>query len=329
MAGEVYQDPDGNLYSIGPDGRRIELGQSQSRGPSLSSIAPKQESNTPEILKNPVVQGLAEKAIPGVGGAVGLFDLLANQKSRGAGALQGAASGAALGSVIPGLGTLAGGAIGGGLGLLKGFFNHKNTKQYEAERWSEAASKFSDKNKATVASLYKSAHAPGDKGEKWTPEVAAAAIKDPISIWGQQGMLNTFGNDYFDKMDEFQRYAAAQAAIDAGLVKNDHGDIIITNPEKLKSLTEGAYKNADYRKAYDSWKKTEKKPSLSSIAPGGQDPTVAAANVMANAQKQIANQSAQASRQQSLLGLVQGLSGQNQAQVANYGGFTGAKNPYL
>lgn len=308
MAEQVYKDADGSSYVMGPDGRKIPVA-SEAKKPGLESIAP----------------SLLEEVIPGAAGAAGMFDLLTNQKSKGAGALQGAASGAALGSVFPGVGTVAGGLIGGGLGLAKGFFNHKNTKEYQAD------------NTATLAKQFKGAPADQQKllsslrtaTPGATKESQALAMKDPTAMWGSYGMLNTFGKDYFDKMDEFQRYAATQAAIDNGLFDPEKGDMLITDAAKLKSLTEGAYKNADYRKAYDSWKKTEKSPALSSIAPGGSDPQVAAANIMAGAQKQIATQSAEQTRKQNLLGIVQSMAGQGQARVADYGGFGAKKNPYL
>lgn len=43
----------------------------------------------------------------------------------GSDALSGAGTGAALGSIVPGLGTLAGGLIGGGIGLVSGLFQKK------------------------------------------------------------------------------------------------------------------------------------------------------------------------------------------------------------
>lgn len=334
----IYTDPDGRRYMIGADGsKNYERGAPVPNQSPLSSLAGIAPALTEPLVDNALKQTVGDSlSLSGIGsagnyiapglGVLGAYDLLTNNRGKAGGALQGAASGAAIGSFFPGAGTAIGAGVGGLVGLAKGFFDRKSTKEQVQERWGKLAES-APGSKAQISELYKSAHASGDKGEKWTPEVAAAAIKDPTSIWGQYGMLNTFGDDYFSKMDEFQRYAASQAAIDNGLVKNRKGDIIITDPTKLKSLTESAYKNADYRKAYDAWKKTEKSPkaSLSSISPNAE---VAAANIMAGAQKQIANQSAQQTKQQSLLGLLSQNTGQPR-RVADYGAFSGARNPYL
>lgn len=55
------------------------------------------------------------------------------------GILEGASSGASIGSVIPGLGTTAGGIIGGGLGLLGGLFGKGGNSRKDQERLMEKA----------------------------------------------------------------------------------------------------------------------------------------------------------------------------------------------
>lgn len=197
--------------------------------------------------------GAAGNAILPLAGAVGAYDVLTSRRGGWGGAAEGAASGAAMGSYFG----LPGAGIGAAIGGLVGYFDkHKTTKQYEAERWKDTNSKFDkDPNQPFVQHLASVAHPEGDTGQAWTPEVAAKALQDPIAMWGTQGMLNTFGPDYFNKMTEFQRYAATKAAIDNGLLKADHGDIIVTDPEKLKSLLESAYSNKDYLSEYNAWKK--------------------------------------------------------------------------
>jgi hypothetical protein len=333
MAGTVYVDEKGQPYQVGPDGRKIPVAGK----PSLADIAaPLAVDKVKDVALSKLPEG-GSLSLSGIGsagnyiapglGLLGAYDLATNDRGKVGGALQGAASGAAIGSFFPGPGTAIGAGIGGLAGLAKGFFQHKGTKEYQADNTASLAKTFQGAP-ADQQKLLQSLRNPDPNAPKATKESQALAMKDPTAMWGSYGMLNTFGKDYFDKMDEFQRYAATQAAIDNNLFDPEKGDMLITDPAKLKALTEGAYKNADYRKAYDAWKKTEGKASLSSIAPGAGDPQVAAANVMADAQKQIANQSAQQTKQQNLLGILSQAQGQNQ-RVADYKGFTGAKNPYL
>ena len=49
------------------------------------------------------------------------------------GLLGGASKGASIGSAIPGLGTAAGGIIGGGLGLISGIFGSGNSAKQQKE----------------------------------------------------------------------------------------------------------------------------------------------------------------------------------------------------
>lgn len=67
--------------------------------------------------------GLFSSSLVPLAGAYGAYDLFKNDYGPGRGGLQGAASGAAIGSAIPGVGTLLGAGIGGLLGLGKGLMN--------------------------------------------------------------------------------------------------------------------------------------------------------------------------------------------------------------
>lgn len=198
-------------------------------------------------------------------GALLAYDVLNSRRGGWGGAAEGALSGAGIGSYFGPWGAGIGALIGGGVGY---FDKHKPTAQYESERWKGTLDKFKgDPNQAAVNNLYLAAHPKGDTGKGWTPEVAANALKDPIAMWGQQGMLDTFGSDYFNSMNEAQRYAASKTAIDNGLLKADHGDVIVTDPEKLKSLAEQNYNNQNYTSAYNNWKNGTSGATNSSSTP--------------------------------------------------------------
>ena len=90
-------------------------------------------------------------------------------------------------------------------------------------------------------------------------------MKDPWAMSGQYGMLQTFGGDYFNKMNEFQRFAASRAAIDNGLLKGDHGDIIVTDPEKLKGLLLQYQNDEKVQQEYNAAKANQAKPGTAQM----------------------------------------------------------------
>lgn len=199
-------------------------------------------------------------------GTIGAIDVLSHDYGPGRGALEGAASGAAIGSYFGAPGAAIGAGIGGVVGLGKGLLKHKTTKEYETERWNGLGKQGDWGGSAPeVSQLAASSHPAGDTGQNWTPEVASKAMQDPTQMWGTYGMLHAFGPDYFNNMSEFQRYAATKAAIDNGLLVQDHGDILVSDPEKLKSLLPSAYANKDYMAGYQTWKKA----NPVEIQPGG------------------------------------------------------------
>ena len=79
--------------------------------------------------------------------------------------------------------------------------------------------------------------------------------KDPLSLWGSDGMLKTFGPDYLNKMSEQDRYALTKYAIDQGYLQNDKGDWVISgqDQEKLRAAAEEAKKDPANLAGYNEW----------------------------------------------------------------------------
>lgn len=205
--------------------------------------------------------------------------------------------------------------------LLGVDLNHKTTKQFEQERWGDLQSQGDDKYKATIASLQAGAHPEGDTGEEWK-KVEATAMQDPTSMWGTLGMLNTFGPDYLNKFTEEQRYAATKYAIDNKLLKGDHGDIVVTDPNKLKTAFTQFSTNKDYEDAYKGYQtqnaaKTQKSPS-GEIVPYGDE------ELLAKKQQADAKTARQSASLQSIMPLLKG----GQASQVSYQPLD-IKNPYL
>lgn len=149
--------------------------------------------------------------------------------------------------------------VTGGFSLLSKApgFGHKTTKEREKERWGGLIKNSNPENKGyqeTIANLGEAAHGASADDKKWE-QIKDEAMKSAPDMWGQFGMLDTFKEDYFQKMSEFQRYAATQYAIDNNLLKGDHGDIIVTDPDKLRGALEEFSNNEDYKRQYEAWKK--------------------------------------------------------------------------
>lgn len=212
-----------------------------------------------------------EAAAPGMGfapyaglagaglGAYGLYNSINSNDKKG-GALSGMALGGGLAAAAPliGLGPIGWGglalaaALGGGAGFgLTSALGHKSTKQYQQERTEKLLGSMKG-HEDIVSALRGAAHNGADDAE-WK-RTATERMKDPTGMWGTYGMLNTFGSDYFDKMNEHQRYAITKAAIDNNLLKGNKGDIVVTDAEKLKALLPEATANKDYLAGYNAWK---------------------------------------------------------------------------
>ena len=84
----------------------------------------------------------------------------------------------------------------------------------------------------------------------WVNNVAAQnhnanlASFRPEDVWGSQGVFKTFGNDWLGKYKEADRRAISQKLIEAGLFRSDHGDMIITDPQKALALRDEYFGSA-------------------------------------------------------------------------------------
>lgn len=260
-------------FSVGADGTgQLSLGANTSldstlpgagaslanSGGMLSGIAP--------AGSDFAAMGTLGQAATGVGGILGAYNLAHNWGHEGkiGGTMNGMATGAAIGSFIPGIpgvGTVIGGGIGALLGFGSSFLDRKAVKQYEQERLQNLVGLKSNSLNAFLGK------APGGQLQDLTD--AEIKTANPTQLWGSYGMLNTFGNDYFTKMNEFQRFAATKAALDAGLLNSNHGDTMVTDPERLKQLLPDAYKNKAYLDAYNLWKNGKTTAAPTATHPGG------------------------------------------------------------
>lgn len=106
----------------------------------------------------------------------------------------------------------------------------KTTKEYQAERTKDLFDTTEDPFvQRSIAQLRGmgtdepvTEHAPGD-----------LTTARPEQVWGSEGILKTFGPEYWLKeLTEPERRAATQAIISAGLLRHDKGDIVI--PDELQ-----------------------------------------------------------------------------------------------
>lgn len=115
-----------------------------------------------------------------------------------------------------------------------------------------------------------------DKSDPNYKKVPTEAImRDPASMWGTYGMQSTFGPGYFNDMSEKDRWAVTQAAIDNNLLKGKHGDVIVTDRDKLRSLADEAKNSPLYAEAYKNWLEGRSAPvNASAIAKALSAPAV-------------------------------------------------------
>jgi hypothetical protein len=83
-------------------------------------------------------------------------------------------------------------------------------------------------------------------------------LKIPTAMWGAGGVLKTFGPDYFDKMNEFERYAASAAAIKSGQIFQDKGELKIQDQDLVRQTYEQLKQDPEMQARYNQWKQTGK-----------------------------------------------------------------------
>lgn len=121
-----------------------------------------------------------------------------------------------------------------------GVFDHKSTKEYQAERWGGAL----ERGDITEEQLAAFGHAADDdsiydegprKGQTWSYENALAdAQVDPRHFAGVLGNFETFGSGWAT-IPPSQRDTIVKALVDENLYTNDHGDILIAEKDKARA----------------------------------------------------------------------------------------------
>jgi hypothetical protein len=191
---------------------------------------------------------------PGLG-LIGAADLFINKREGARGVLQGAASGAGIGSffnpVAGGLpvGTIVGAGIGGLAGGLNSLLAHESTKDYKNRK----AAGLIDMG-FTPEQVQSNFYDPKADDQMWK-RIKDTAMKNPLMVWDSTGMKETFGPEYFTKMNEFERFAAAQYAVDKGLVGGKKGIIDIKDKDALKSGYGEYVSNPEVQARYNAYKK--------------------------------------------------------------------------
>lgn len=168
----------------------------------------------------------------------------------GLGTLGGTTAGYFLGGPIgAGIGSIAGRTLGRGLASIGdslGFIGQKSTKEYEQERWSEAAEKGAKPvDQESAVTFYQTSHPPDDDqifdegalaGRKynWDEVKEVASGKD---VWGSLGFFQTFP-DWISGYTPQEREAIANAALDNDLLSSNKGDILFLDgdDEKIREI---------------------------------------------------------------------------------------------
>lgn len=177
-------------------------------------------------------------------GAIGTYDLLKNNRQGKRGYLQGAASGAAMGSYFGPWGALIGGGVGLGMAGANELFDTNRYKK-EGNRLSKLI-----ESGVNVPEGYRGAMGltrGRSKSELVNPKYAGDFVGQtadgfvnnkfansrnegdlrPEDIWGYASFFEKYGNDWMGKFNEQQRRDIAQKALDAGAVREHHGTIDI------------------------------------------------------------------------------------------------------
>lgn len=179
-------------------------------------------------------------ALP-VAGALGAYDLISNfgRESKLGGFSSGAATGAAIGSVVPGVGTLIGAGVGGALGLASSFYQHKTTKQSEAENWQGLMDRGITAAGQGYADMHGNAATPGmtAEGKPWGFDTAVSEVKngDSGQFRGVYGNYDTFGNDWATYTPG-QQDAIVSALAHSDQYYSKKGDVLIKDQNKAREI---------------------------------------------------------------------------------------------
>lgn len=177
--------------------------------------------------------GSSGNAILPIAGTIGMADLLANQRTGRRGYLQGAASGAAMGSYF--------GPVGIGVGALAGLGAAGANELFDTNKFKTEGNRLQklidqginipeslrapmlQKKGRSKEELIEEAKRTG--GNVKFAESRSEADLRPEDIWGYSAFFKKFGNDWLGGLTEAQRRGIAQKALDAGAVREHHGTI--------------------------------------------------------------------------------------------------------
>lgn len=103
--------------------------------------------------------------------------------------------------------------------------HRKSTKQYQAERTQDLLGMSDDFHVQRSIAQLRNPEAAGVKRDEGRVDLENAT---PEQFWGSEGVLKTFGPEYWLKdLNELQRREITQALIDARLFRTDKGDVVI------------------------------------------------------------------------------------------------------
>lgn len=199
--------------------------------------------------------GGAGNAILPLAGAAGMYDLFANKREGGRGLLQGAASGAAMGSYFGPWGAGIGGLVGLGAGLLGSQFD-KDMWKTEGDRWRkladsgmniggfgrEAMSLTGGRSKEDLINRNYALDFRGEiPGGGWVNNRFAQSRNEGDltgkDIWGYATFAEKFGPNWINTSAD-NREAIANKALELGLVREHHGTVDVNWNDDLTSYAQ-------------------------------------------------------------------------------------------
>ena len=181
--------------------------------------------------------------LPAVG-AIGAYDVLSHEYGPARSGIEGAASGAAIGSYFGPQGALIGAGVGGLLGLGKSYFNHESTRDIAKKHTGDLLSQGKDdptwQNYVSAIRAQYNAPPPdpskpylGGKYGSFDEYKNAGLVAADLT--GVYGNLKTFGPEW-TKLTPDQQLKVTQGIINAGLYESDHGEVVITDPNKARDI---------------------------------------------------------------------------------------------
>lgn len=195
-------------------------------------------------------------------GAYGLYDLMQDREDIGTGKgyLQGAASGAAIGSFFG----PAGAVVGGGLGVLGNAFGIGGKSRTKVEQDRRSALK------------EQGIEVPNYDIKEWEENEAFRTSRDEKLLKGGdiENAAQFYGIEGYAGLDQAKKEAIAQKAIDDGLIREHHGTIDLSLTDAYKKYLdeqlgtgEVASSNNNQRREPVEQKRRKKKAILDSIMP--------------------------------------------------------------